>query len=45
MTAFGLSLIAVIITAFLPWSYVLGGRLTLPRTLSFAVLIIDTALF
>lgn len=45
MTPFGLSLIAVIFTALLPWTYVFGGRARLPLCLSVLTLALDTVLY
>ena len=44
MTPFGISLIAVMVTSLLPWTYVLGGKATLPRVLSLVILALDTVL-
>ena len=45
MTPFGISLIVVMLTAFLPWTYVFGGRAALPRVLSVVALLLDTVLY
>ena len=45
MTLFGIGLIAVMASAFLPWTYVFGGQRSLPRALAISALVLDTILY